>query len=462
MNVRKFSIVGGLLLLVIGFVLTKKLGDTPAPEAKKTLPKSAAFASVTTVKNSAIKAAVKINGRLEAKDKITVYADASGVLKEGSKPFKEGMYFSEGETFFSIDDTEVRLNLEAQKSQLKSLITTLVLDVDDTEAQLNIEAQKSKLLSTITALLPDISADFPDRASVWQQYVNNFDTKRAVPTLPTPTSDREKYFLDARNVNNLYLTIKSQERSLNKFYDLGTVGGNSQAWKRYLENFDIKKDVPALPQALSGREKYFVATKNIENLYYNIKSQEERLRKHHIIAPFNGTVSKALLHTGTLVRSGQQIGDFINTSAYELAATVPLQDAKFFKKGNKVTLYSDATTGTWAGTVSRIGKSIDPTTQTLGLYIALSGKGLNEGMYLNGDITSEVINDALKVSRNLLIDDNTAIYSLYQDSLLKKQPIQLIKFVDNEAIIKGVPDNTTIISEPILGSYEGMPVKVLK
>lgn len=461
---RKGSIILGLILLVGGVFISNKIGSRKAPKQEvKQAQSSPDYVQIMVAKNASIQSQVSINGMLSAKEKIEMYADVTGTLRHTDKDFREGVYYNEGEIMMMIDDEEARFNLEAQKSQLKAAVTALIDDINDNSQRLDLQAQKTKLKGLILSVLYDLESDFPDNFMAWKSYVDGFDINRNIQALPKTRTSREQYFIDARGISDQYLSIKSREENLSKYdsYSTGTYGTTDiQKWKNYVSDFDVKKSIKQLPTPTSGREQFFYASRNLENQYLNIKSREKNLSKYIIFAPFAGVVTESNINPGALVRNGQKLGEFISPYAYELEATVALEEVGFFKPGSPVRLTSDAVIGEWSGKVARVGKSIDASTQTQKIFIRVSGNDLNEGMFLNGYVTTEKIDNAITVSRKLLNDKNE-LY-IVENNKLKIQPIQLVKYDGNNAIIKGITEGTKVLAQPILGSYDGMAVKAIQ
>lgn len=273
----------------------------------------------------------------------------------------------------------------------------LMLTLDDTEAQLELQAAKSQLYSAIIALLPDLENDYPD---------------------------------------------------------------NFEAWKTYVDVFDIKKPIQALPKTKNSREKLYVGARSIENQYINIKRQEHRLTKYKIYAPFDGVLSNASTYEGALVRSGQKLGELTHPSRYELEAAVSLYDVQFFKKGNKVNLYSEATNENWSGTVNRFGKMIEEKTQTQKIFITINSSKLNEGMFLNGKITTKSLENVVALPRKLLINNNK-VYIVENGKLALKQ-IEVVKVDNNQMYVRGLENGAKVLAQAVLGAYNDMPVEIIR
>jgi multidrug efflux pump subunit AcrA (membrane-fusion protein) len=341
----------------------------PVPQ-RKAPPKVVNTVKSRVVENKVIQTQINLTGRLEAKDKIEVFAEVGGVLKPDSRRFREGNYFNKGQILLSIDDEEARLNLLAQKSSL---------------------------LNQITLIMPDLKLDYPEAFENWQAYLTRFDVTQPLYPLPKPTTDKERYF---------------------------------------------------------------ISVKNLHNLYYSIESAEARLKKYQVRAPFSGNVSESNITDGTLVRVGQKLGEFLNTSTYELEAAVTMQDLEYVKMGNKVTLRSNDISGEWQGTVSRISDKIDPNTQTVKVFITVSGSKLKEGMYLDATIMGKEIPGVVEIPRkSILKGDNVYVI---RDSVLALQKIEPQHYNTNSVLVKGLEDGMLLVNETVIGAYEGMEVKTIK
>ena len=237
----------------------------------------------------------------------------------------------------------------------------LLINIDDEESRMNLLAQKSLLFNTLTQMMPDLKLDYPDAYPKWQEY---------------------------------------------------------------LDNFKIEKPLMQLPEPQTNKEKYFVATKNVYNQFYTIRSQEARQRKYKIFAPFAGVVVASDINPGTLVRQGQKLGEIINPYNYELDASLSVKDLDYIHVGDQVRLFSEDIKGSWNGTIKRISDKIDPATQTLKVFISASGKGLKEGMFLKGEITANQLNNVFEIARGLIVNKNQVF--IVENSRLKLQEINIV------------------------------------
>lgn len=367
---RKLIIIGvGILILAGSFLLFNTLKNSK--KKPHTAPKKVVkTAYVKTAENTTIPVIISANGSLIAKNRMELYSEVTGVLQTTAKPFKEGTYYSKGQTLLRINNEEAFASLQAQKSTLQNLIASI---------------------------MPDVRLDYPNAFTKWQGYLQRFDIHKSVEKLPEPTSDKEKYFITG---------------------------------------------------------------KNIYTNYYNIKNAEARLAKYRIRAPYNGVLTQSLVTNGTLVRAGQKLGEFINTSVYELALSVNAQFATILRVGKKVKLTNLDKTKSWQGQISRINGVVDATSQTIQIFIDVKGKELREGMYLHANVPTKNIENAMEISQKLLVN-NKAIY-IVKDNVLEQIPVNPIYFNEDTAIITGVPNGVLLVSKPITGAYNGMPVTVNK
>ncbi|MEP5255492.1 MAG: HlyD family efflux transporter periplasmic adaptor subunit [Winogradskyella arenosi] len=230
-----------------------------------------------------------------------------------------------------------------------------------------------------------------------------------------------------------------------------------QKWQTYLNSFDLNKTTPKLPEISAEKENYFITGRGIVSAYYNVKNLEQRLGKYRISAPFNGILTEALVTEGSLVRSGQKLGEFINPSVYEMEVAISKSFADVLKEGEVVRLTSLDNLKDYQGKVSRINGSIDATTQTITVYIEVEHEDLKEGMYLEAQLDAEKVENAIEVDRNLLLDSEE-IYVI-KDSLLDVISVKPVHFSDEKVVLKDVPNGTVILKKPVPGAYAGMHVK---
>ena len=272
----------------------------------------------------------------------------------------------------------------------------VILRIDDAEARLNLQSQKATLLNGVAQIMPDLKIDYPESFAKWETY---------------------------------------------------------------LTDYNIDDPIPELPTATDRREKLFVAGRNLYTQYYNIKSLEERLSKYVLYAPFSGVLTSVDIDEGAVVRAGQQLGELMATGYYELIATVPLSDLSYLEVGGQVELYSEDIAGAWTGKIRRISNQIDAGSQTVEVYVGVSGKDLREGMYLRGAAAARTLENVVEIDRKLLLNERE-VYVVRQDSVLALQSVLVRKSNRETVLVSGLPEGAKLVTGTVAGAFEGMRVQI--
>ena len=271
----------------------------------------------------------------------------------------------------------------------------VIINIDAAEYYASVQSAKSDLYNLITSIMPDLRLDYPENYEKWQNYLNSFDINRATPPLPEMADEKEKYFISGRGI----LTS-----------------------------------------------------------YYNVKNLEQRLSKYTIRAPYSGILTEALVTEGTLIRSGQKLGEYIDTRVYELEVAISKTYSDLLNLGEEVELTDLEKTKTYSGKVSRINGKVDQASQTITAFIEVSHPDLKEGMYLEANLNAKEETDAIEVDRGLLLE-NEQIF-VVRDSVLDLLDVQPVYFSDKKVVLKEVPDGTVMVAKPVVGAYVGMLVQV--
>lgn len=358
-------VIGLALLAGAGYVAKSLIDNNTRPVRE--VPKTIKTVFTQIALNGDIPIEVKANGNLVASRKIELYAEVQGIFREGAKAFKSGQAYSGGQVLMDIDSKEFYTSLLAQRSTLYDLIT---------------------------GMMPDLKFDYPDA------FTN---------------------------------------------------------WEKYLREFDLNKDLKELPEPVSEKEKYFVNGKQVVTTYYNIKNLEERYKKYTISAPFSGIVTESLVNPGTLIRSGQKLGEFVSLNDFELEVNVNQEYIDILRVGEAVALSDLAGNRTWKGIVKRVNGRLDQSTQTVLVYIGVKGKDLIEGMYLEANIAARSENNALALPRSLLTNENELF--VVEDGKLVIKTVIPVYYNEKTVVVKGLPDGTEFVNRLLPGAYSGMLVK---
>ena len=271
----------------------------------------------------------------------------------------------------------------------------VIINIDAAEYYASVQSAKSDLYNLITSIMPDLRLDYPENYEKWQNYLNSFDIDKTTPPLPEMSDDKEKYFISGRGI----LTS-----------------------------------------------------------YYNVKNLEQRLSKYTIRAPYSGVLTEALVTEGTLIRSGQKLGEYIDTKVYELEVAISKTYSDLLKLGEEVELTNLEKSKSYKGKVSRINGKVDQASQTITAFIEVSNPDLKEGMYLEANLNAKEEKDAIEVDRSLLLENEQVF--VVRDSVLDLLDVRPVYFSDKKVVLKEVPDGTVMVAKPVVGAYVGMLVQV--
>ena len=228
-----------------------------------------------------------------------------------------------------------------------------------------------------------------------------------------------------------------------------------QSWKTYLKEFDVEKATPPLPD-MDEDVRLFISGRGIISSYYSLQNLEKSLTFYTIRAPFDGVLIAANVTEGSLIRPGQELGDFIAPDHYELKVALPKSYVEKIDVGATVELKSIDTQKKYTGTVSRINAKVNTETQSVEVFIRVSSSELKEGVYLEALIGALEFNDVVALDRGLLNGDQE-LYLVEDDKLVLKK-VEVAHFTDSHAVVRGLKDGVVVVAQPIIGAYQGMEV----
>ena len=157
--------------------------------------------SVIHFEPGAIVSEIAITGRVASADRIELFSEVQGRFDNGSKPFRTGISFNEGDTLARIDDTEERLALISQRS---------------------------RFLTALSGVLSTLKLDYPDLYESWAEYTDQFDPEALIQELPAVENRQARLFLTSRGIYEQFYTIQSAEARLEKFTIVAPFDGELQ------------------------------------------------------------------------------------------------------------------------------------------------------------------------------------------------------------------------------------------
>ncbi len=234
-----------------------------------------------------------------------------------------------------------------------------------------------------------------------------------------------------------------------------------QKIKDFFDALKIYEPLPELPEITSDQQRIFLASRNILNDYFSIKSSEIQLGKHRIYAPFNGTFTEVMLEVGSIANPGSRLARIINTGMLELEVPIPVDDVKWINKGDKVMVNAEDGSGEWMGTVVRKADYVDRNSQSVSIFISVENNPkdpLYEGQYLRASFDGEITGNAMEIPRRAVFNSNM-VYVVV-DSTLRKSEINILKINQESIIFNGIENGVHVVIEPLINVVEGTKVEI--
>ena len=117
---------------------------------------------------------------------------------------------------------------------------------------------------------------------------------------------------------------------------------------------------------------------------------------------------------------------------------------------------------TWTGTVVRKSDFMDPATQAITVFVALTpakGKPLFQGQYLRAVFAAKTLEESMEIPRNAVFSTDRVF--TVEDGMLKENKINLLKTNETTVIFTGLPQGVDLVVEPLVNAKEGYKAEIL-
>ena len=382
MRARKI-VVFVVILIVIGIMFAVgsisyssgvSYGEANAEEIRKNkiisidslieTPKKYVAAAFTINERSPIK--VKSSGRVVPGKIINISSEVQGVLESGIS-LKKGSKFKKGDLLFKLRDTDIKLMLAAKKSAYLSLI-----------------AQN----------LPDIATDFSQEFDKWNNFFNGINVDQPLDDFPSFNTTREKNFIISRNILAEYLSIKSDEFKISKYFQF---------------------------------------------------------------APFTGSIVESYTDKGAIVNPGSPVIQIMRSDELEIEIPIPLKYIDNIKLGTKVNLFDNSKTFSGKiirkgdfinANTQNVPVYVKPDNATSIFY----------GMYLEALLEFKDTEDVVKIPRKALYDNQKLYIINENDSTLKSISVDIRSSDDQFVYVTNLEDSVLFVSKPVINAKENTKV----
>jgi membrane fusion protein (multidrug efflux system) len=209
-------------------------------------------------------------------------------------------------------------------------------------------------------------------------------------------------------------------------------------------------------------EKGFVARQILTELEARLSSAASararaglRAGDGEIRAPFDGLLLRREAQAGALVTPGMPICQFADPKALSARFLLPERWLQSLKVGSKVRLRADARTG-WEleTTVSRIDATVDASTGTAGIHVAIPAdqtEGLRPGMFVRAEFVVDAHADALRIPARAVLyrGQETSVFIVRakgKESVAERQAIKLgFEYRGFVEVTSGLAEGTEVV-----------------
>ena len=235
---------------------------------------------------------------------------------------------------------------------------------------------------------------------------------------------------------------------------------------------DLTLRIPQLKQAQSGVE---AAEANLERLKRN-------LDKTIIKAPYDGLVRKKNIDIGTVVSPGYLLANIYATDYVEVKLSIPDGDLAFLDiplDGTEINVTNQAKVDLigsfggeniiWDGKIVRMEAEIDSKSRMAILIARISDPynlskykiPLRVGQFVEAEIIGKKFNNIYTINRELIRNNNQVIIVSEMDTTLDFRSVNIIRYVDDFALInKGLDYEIPICKTNLDVMYNGMKVQL--
>lgn len=382
MKIRKLLIiiVSVMILLMFGLIssVSYNMGMSYGEKNAETIRKSRITDSLVhekiiksvnaiNINNTNLQSKITSSGRVVSLNNITISSEVQGRLI-GKNTFKKGTEVNKGDIIFTVKNTDIKLLIDAKKSQFMNLISST---------------------------LADIKLDF------------------------------------------------------NSEYD---------KWNNFFNTISLEKNLPEFPVTEDAKEKNYIISRSILSQYLSIKSDEEKLKKYTVVAPFDGIITKSYSDVGGNVNPGSPVVDFIRKGDMEVELTVNTSEIDFISIGDKVIFTENDKS--YSGKIIRKGKFVNSKTQNISVFATINSEKdyLYNGMYLNASITTKATENVCKLPRRAIFSNNK-VFVVNSENKLDIKSLTIVSNQGNNVIVTNLQNNTIVVSEPLIDAKAGTIVK---
>ena len=180
--------------------------------------------------------------------------------------------------------------------------------------------------------------------------------------------------------------------------------------------YDRQKNLHA--ENLISDQAFNDATYEIERLEIQLDDAERALSYTLVRAPISGTLTARMVNRGQLVNVSEHLFDIVDFESIVARIYVPEKELPSVNVGQEARLRAAALGGRpYEGKVLRIAPTVDARSGTVKVTVAVGGQpGLRPGMFVDVDLVTATVDDALLVPKRALVYDKDRVFVYRIDS----------------------------------------------
>ena len=333
---------------------------------------------------------------------------------------------------------------ETHEQHVKSVIVTKI-----TNSQIKNEINSSGRVVSLNNIT--ISSEVQGRLIGVNTFKKGAEIKRGDVIFSVKNTDL-KHLIDAKKSRFMSL-VSSNLADIKMDYN-----PEYFKWENFFNAINIENNLPDFPEMSSAKEKNYIISRSILAEYLSIKSDEEKLSKYTVFAPFDGIITKSYSDVGGNVNPGSPVIDFIRKGKMEIELTVNTSEINFINIGDKVNFIENG--NNYNGKVIRKGNFVNPSTQNISVFTSINVEknSLYNGMYVSATIITNGIENVCKLPRRSIFKKNK-VFIINKNNELKIKEVNIISYKGDDVIVENLSNNTLIVIEPLVNIKEGTIVK---
>ena len=226
-----------------------------------------------------------------------------------------------------------------------------------------------------------------------------------------------------------------------------------EKWNAFFNAINVDQPLNEFPEFNTTREKNFIISRNILAEYLSIKSDEFRLSKYFQFAPFSGSIVESFTDEGAIVNPGSPVIQIMRNDELEIEIPVPLKYMDNIKVGNRVELRENERSfdgviirkGEFINAKTQNVPVYVKPQNTKSLYY---------GMYVEAILKLNSNQNVVRIPRKALFDNERLYTVNQQDSTLVSISLNIRSSDDKFVYVENLSDSILYVTQPLINKEE--------